>query len=131
MGSDNATPSGEIQQFESGFHIDDVPFNQRELIRGLIESAIDEHFTLLDPDIEVDNVFVYGGFADGSARRMVSDLDLRVVVDGDIHPDHTGWMSQTIKTYVTRQLPQDRLFGYVDPQVYPSWSDAAEGEVVL
>lgn len=126
------TSEAAIQHCPPELSIEDVPEQHREFVREKVVETVDEHFLPLDPDLTVEEIYVFGSFRRGEARRVFSDLDIQVVVEGPMHPDQKKWMQNTIKTQVTRHLPGDRLFGYVDPKVFPSdHSHAGDSEVVL
>lgn len=120
--------SSEVQQRSRCLGVDVLSDEHRIFVREAIDETIEEWFVPLDPNLDVVAVYIAGSFAEGTARRIVSDLDLRVIVDGEVHQENAETMANRLKTVVTSQLPEDRLFGYVDPQVYPTWADAADIE---
>ncbi|QLG62848.1 nucleotidyltransferase domain-containing protein [Halorarum salinum] len=122
----------QIRESKPRLHIDDVDQEHREAVRDAIEDCIRRNFQPLDPDLTVDEVYVYGSFAEGEATETFSDLDLRVILDTDALDEETASViAKTLKHAVTTEVAGGAPFGYVDPQCYPTWSDAAEGEVVL
>lgn len=125
----NGEPSNEPP--DDQLHISVVSPHIRVLIRNQIETTIETHFQPLDSSISVDEVYVKGSFADGTATRGKSDLDVRIIVTGDIGEEQAEWMAGTIKSTVLDALPEDRPFKFVDPQVYPARMDMDEGEHTL
>lgn len=112
-------------------HISEVSPHIRALIRDEIETTIKTHFQPLDSSISVEEVYVKGSFADGTATAGESDLDVRIIVTGDISEEQAEWMAGTIKSTVLDALPEDRPFKFVDPQVYPARMDMNEGDYTL
>ena len=121
-----ATDNPDTEQRTHGLGVDDLRDENRAFVRDKLEEALEEYFVPLEPNLSVEAVYVAGSFADGEARRLVSDLDVRVIVSGDVQPENAKQMNTTLKTAVTGQLPSGRAFGYVDPQVYPTRADAAD-----
>ncbi|AEH39497.1 nucleotidyltransferase domain-containing protein [Halopiger xanaduensis] len=118
--------SSKAKQRPRSLGVDDLRDEHRIFVREKIEETLNEFFVPLEPNLSVEAVYVAGSFADGEARRLVSDLDVRVIVSGDVQPANAKQMNTTLKNEVTGQLPTGRAFGYVDPQVYPTRADAAD-----
>lgn len=129
-----ATPPAPIDAHRSEepeLSIDDIPDHERETVRRLIEECIADYFGPLDPDMHVTEIFVFGSFNDGTACRILSDLDVRVLLSEPFGKEQSKQLNATVKSYVTSRLPEGRTFGYVDPQCYPTDEHDGDGGTIL
>jgi len=121
----------EIESIPRELSVSDIDDTNRAFVREKITEIIDNQFKPLDDSISIKEIYVFGSFKDGTARKMVSDLDVRVVLHGDINESEGKLIRETIKNEVTKQLPSDRVFGYIDPKIFPAgYETNTDGEVL-
>lgn len=121
----------EIKQYPRELSVDDIQKENRQFVRSKVKEIITEQFKPLDPSIEVVEIYIFGSFKNGNAKRIFSDLDIRVVLAGDINESEGELIKETIKNEVTGELPEERVFGYVDPKIFPPGHGTNTEGVVL
>lgn len=118
-----------LREENKTIHIKDIDSSTREKIRTriieLIKNVVEENITVVE-------IFVYGSFATGEAIPDVSDLDVRIIVQ------HSNELTMKEKIKYEQKLmkhstdmPNEFPFAFIDPKIIKKDADAANGETTL
>jgi len=117
---------------EKTLHISDVDQEIRSEVRESLETSVESVFMLADIEAAIDEIYVYGSFAEGEAVLGESDLDVRVSVDCDkTSIQEVIQIERKIRTTLSSEITDGSPFRFVDPKLVRAGSEKATGEVVL
>lgn len=110
----------EIEQLPTVSHRDIDIERLAPILRDWFENVCETSLQEFTNTPRLKEIYIVGSFAEGTAKKLASDLDIRYVVEYI-----TTTQKETLHSYFhdksQPQLPEDVPFGYVDPQVktYP------------
>jgi len=117
---------------EKTLHISDVDQEIRREVRNSLELSVESVFMLADIEATVDEIFVYGSFAEGEAVPGESDLDVRVSVECEkTDMQKVIRIERKVRTTLSPEITYGSPFRFVDPKIVRTGSKEDTGEVVL
>jgi predicted nucleotidyltransferase len=118
-----------LREENKTIHVTDIDPSTREKIRTSITELVKN---VVEENITVTEIFVYGSFATGEAIPDVSDLDVRIIVQHSNEitmKDKIQYEQKLMKhsTNMSNEFP----FAFIDPKLIKKDADAANGETTL